>query len=174
VKFIGLELAGGTVRPTRGAIDVECGGRSGVALRFFEPDDGALRFGGPAKRHHSLGADRVGGGCGPAKRHRSLGADRVGGGCGPAKGRDGEAAGAEPPFVSSSPTIELRVVSGPARGHRSLGVDQARGSCGPARKRQWGHCWPWGTMDYRLWGALARPVVSGGTLQLRRYGAQSQ
>jgi hypothetical protein len=144
------------VRPTRGAIDVECGGRSGVALRFFEPDDGALRFGGPAKRH------------------RSLGADRVGGGCGPAKGRDGEAAGAEPPFVSSSPTIELRVVSGPARGHRSLGVDQARGSCGPARKRQWGHCWPWGTMDYRLWGALARPVVSGGTLQLRRYGAQSQ
>jgi hypothetical protein len=48
-------------------------------------------------------------------------------------GHDGAAAEVELPAVSSSPTMELRVIDGPARGHRSLSIDRAGGSCGPAR-----------------------------------------
>jgi hypothetical protein len=72
---------------------------------------------------------------GLAKGHRSLGADRARSSCGPARGRDGVAAGAKPPSVSSISTIELPVVDRPDRGHRSLGIDREGGSCGPPRGR---------------------------------------
>jgi hypothetical protein len=75
----------------------------------------------------------------PAKAHHNLGANRAGGSCRPAKGRDGAATGAEPPFISSSPAMELRVVGGPTRGHRSLVAYRAGERVGTAA----GHRPPW-------------------------------
>jgi hypothetical protein len=51
------------------------------------------------------------------KGHRSLGANRAGGICEPTRGHDGAVAEAEPPSVSSSPAMELRVRSAVAMEH---------------------------------------------------------
>jgi hypothetical protein len=74
----------------------------------------------------------------------------------------------DPPPVSSSSAAELHVIGVPARGHRNLGADGAGGSCGSARGAKLGGGWPWGTMDYELRGALARPAASGGTVAALR------